>query len=297
MSMLKRVCGQSAVKVLPSLTLNGGLPQSARMSVDSIQRHLEEAERARRAGLEDRAREQFEAVLLIDSEEPTARNFLGAYAMRRGDARSAAAHFEIASKREPNESAHWINLASAQRALGNAEAERQALEKILEIDQRDLLALIRLAELHERQGEEADAENRWKAVISLSRSITEPSAEFTQLLNHAKSFVASRLPVAVIFSQTLSFAPVLCFAGGAGFAAAPDAATRRAVQVIRRVRMSFSASGADRDVLSGGLSIKRDSRRTDDGSPTSFLSGGTEKGRPIDVCQPRSARRLASAST
>jgi len=162
------------------------------MAVDSIQQHLAEAERARRSGLDDKARQHFEAVLLIDSEEPTARNFLGAYAMRRGDARSAAAHFEIASKREPNESAHWINLASAQRALGNAEAERQALEKILEIDQRDLLALIRLAELHERQGEEADAENRWKAVISLSRSITEPSAEFTQLLNHAKSFVAAR---------------------------------------------------------------------------------------------------------
>lgn len=162
------------------------------MAVDTIQQHLAEAERARRAGLDDKARQHFEAILLIDEGEPAARNFLGAYAMRRGDARSAAAHFEIASKREPSEGAHWINLASAQRALGDAASERHALEKTLEIDQRNLLALIRLAELHERLGEEPEAEDRWKAVISLSRSITEPSAEFTQLLNHAKSFVAAR---------------------------------------------------------------------------------------------------------
>ena len=122
------------------------------MAADTIQQHLAEAERARRAGLDDKARQHFEAVLLIDSEEPSARNFLGAYAMRRGDARSAASHFAIASRREPKESAHWINLASAHRALGDPVGERQALVKILEIDLRVRLALIRLAELHERQG-------------------------------------------------------------------------------------------------------------------------------------------------
>src|ERR1044071_5450731 len=112
------------------------------MSVDSIQRHLAEAERARRAGFDDKAREHFEAILALDDEEPTARNFLGADAMRRGDARLAASHFEIASRRGRGQAAHWINLATAQRALGDAAGERSALEKILEIDQRDLLALI-----------------------------------------------------------------------------------------------------------------------------------------------------------
>ena len=146
------------------------------MSVDSIQRHLAEAERARRAGLDDEAREHFEAVLRIDDEEPTALNFLGADAMRRNDPRSAAAHFQIAANREPEQPAHWINLATARRALGDAEGERAALEKILEIDQRDLLALIRLAELHERQREEAQAEDRWKAVVALSKGVARVHA-------------------------------------------------------------------------------------------------------------------------
>ena len=162
------------------------------MAVDSIQRHLAEAARARSAGQSDRARKHFEAVLELDANEPTARNFLGADAMRRGDPGSAAMHFEIASRREPAEAAHWVNLATARRGLGDAEGERAALEKVLEIDQRDLLALIRLAELHERRNEEALAEDRWKAVVALSKGVANPSPDFTQLVNHAKSYVQGR---------------------------------------------------------------------------------------------------------
>jgi aspartyl/asparaginyl beta-hydroxylase (cupin superfamily) len=159
------------------------------MSVDGIQRHLAEAHRARQAGLEDKAREHFEAVLAIDSEDPTALNFLGAEAMRRNDPRSAAAHFQIAANREPLQPAHWINLATAQRALGEAAAERMALEKVLEIDQRDLLALIRLAELHERLGEETLAATRWGAVIALSAGMQDRSPQFVQLIDHAQDYV------------------------------------------------------------------------------------------------------------
>ncbi len=162
------------------------------MSVDSIQRHLAEAERARSVGLTQKARGHFEAIIEIDAEEPTARNFLGADALRRGDPQSAAIHFEMASRREPGQAAHWINLATAQRALRNASAEREALEKVLEIDQRDLLALIRLAELHERQGQETQAEDRWKAVIAQSKGVADPSPEFTQLVSHARSYLQDR---------------------------------------------------------------------------------------------------------
>ena len=162
------------------------------MSLETIHRHLAEAERAKRAGFDDQARKHFEAILALDGEEPTARNYLGADALRRGDARSAATHFEIASRREPEQAAHWVNLATAQRALGDGKAEQTALEKILEIDQRDLLALIRLAELHERQGQEAPAEDRWKAVVALSKSVANPSPEFSQLVAHARTYVQDR---------------------------------------------------------------------------------------------------------
>ena len=160
-----------------------------RMSLDDIQQHLAEAQRARQAGQPDKARSHFEAVLAIDEEEPTARNWLGADALARMDAGTAAMHFEIASKREPGERSHWINLATACRSLGNDERERGALEKALAIDQTDLLALIRIAELHERLGEETPAADRWNAVLAVSRSIHDPSPEFAEVIRHAKQYV------------------------------------------------------------------------------------------------------------
>jgi aspartate beta-hydroxylase len=159
------------------------------MSVGSIQQHLAEANRARQAGLVDRAREHLEAVLAIDGEQPAARNALGLDALERNDARLAAEHFHIACRRDPSAPPLWMNLARAHRELGDPQGERAALEKVLTIDQRDLLALIRLAELHERIGDEALAAQRWSAVISLSAGIADRSSEFVELIERAKIYV------------------------------------------------------------------------------------------------------------
>ena len=162
------------------------------MSVATIPQHLAEAQRALRAGSRDEARSHFEAVLAIDSDEPVARNWLGADALARQDAATAAGHFEVACKREPNELSHWINFAAALRILDDSERERAALEQALAIDQTDLLALIRLAELHERLGEETPAAKRWTAVLALSSNIPDPSPEFVAILAHAKNYVGER---------------------------------------------------------------------------------------------------------
>jgi aspartyl/asparaginyl beta-hydroxylase (cupin superfamily) len=157
-----------------------------------IQQHLTEAQRAWQAGLTDEARFHFEAVLAIDNDEPTARNWLGADALARKDAAAAAMHFDIACQREPGELSHWINLAAAHRVLGDTERERAALEKALAIDQTNLLALIRIAELHERSGQEEAAAQRWKAVLAVGRNIHDPSPEFAAILGHAQEFVRDR---------------------------------------------------------------------------------------------------------
>ena len=162
------------------------------MSVESLQQHLAEAERASRAGLRDKARAHFEAALAIDDAEPTARNWLGADALARTDAFTAATHFEIACQREPRERSHWINLATAHRLLDQAGRERVALEQALAVDQTDLLALIRLAELHERLGEETPAAQRWTAVLGLSARIDDPSAEFAAIIRHANHYVVDQ---------------------------------------------------------------------------------------------------------
>ena len=162
------------------------------MSSETVEQHLAEAQRADLAGLRDEARSHFEAVLAIDDEEPTARNWLGADALSRADAKAAAQHFEIACKRDPGERSHWINLATAHRILGDSGGERAALENALAIDQTDLLALVRVAELHERLGEETLAAERWNAVLTLSSGIGDPSPEFVEILNHAKRFVSEQ---------------------------------------------------------------------------------------------------------
>jgi hypothetical protein len=56
----------------------------------------------------------------------------------------------------------------------------------------DLLALVRIAELHERLGEEAPAAERWSAVLAFSSSINDPSPEFAEILRHAKQYVAGQ---------------------------------------------------------------------------------------------------------
>jgi aspartate beta-hydroxylase len=162
------------------------------MAGGDIRQHLAEGQRASRTGRRDEARSHFEAVLAIDDEEPNARNWLGADALARADARTAATHFEIACKREPRERSHWINLATAHRTLGDVDREREALETALAIDQTDLLGLVRIAELHERLGEETPAAERWNAVLALSSSINNPSPEFAEILSHAKQYVGEQ---------------------------------------------------------------------------------------------------------
>lgn len=158
------------------------------MPGESIRQHLAEAQRAVGAGRRDEARSHFEAVLAIDGEEPNARNWLGADALARSDAQAAATHFEIACKRQPRERSHWINLATAYRTLGDTGHEQSALEQALTLNQTDLLALVRLAELHERLGEERLAAERWTAVLALSSTISDPSPEFARILAHAKDY-------------------------------------------------------------------------------------------------------------
>ena len=162
------------------------------MSAATIHELLAEAQRALATGLRDKARSHFEAALAIDPHEPTSRNWLGADALARDDASNAAMHFEIACQGEPGERSHWINLATACRMLQDSDCERAALEQALAIDQTDLLALIRMAELHQRLGEERRAAERWTAVLALGSGIADPSPEFLEILQHAKQYVGAQ---------------------------------------------------------------------------------------------------------
>ena len=126
------------------------------------------------------------------STDPRVLNALGLKALEAGDFAEGIRQFSAATAHDPTAPALWMNLAKAHRAAGDDEAERQALESALATDQLHLLALIRLAELHERLGEMGAAADRWAAVLGLGARIAEPSAELTAMIAHARRFVDGR---------------------------------------------------------------------------------------------------------
>jgi len=123
------------------------------------------------------------------STEAASSNALGMEALRVGDVEAAAGHFARACDLAPDAGELWLNLATARRGLRDDQGERAALDAALILDQRNLMALIRLAQLHERLGEDASATQRWSNVLSLAAAIDQPSPEFVALLNHAKSYI------------------------------------------------------------------------------------------------------------
>ena len=131
-------------------------------------------------------------ALRLKPDHPVAHNMLGLDALGRNDAAAARKHFEAATRSDPNAAALWLNLAKAQRLSGDDAAERDALEFALSTDQRNLMALIRLAELHERRAEIGDATTRWAAVAALANEHHNPAPELRAIFDHARSFVAKR---------------------------------------------------------------------------------------------------------
>lgn len=98
-------------------------------------------------------------------------NAEGVAALRAGDAAAAVAAFARATTADPAAGPLWRNLAHAHRLAGDAEGERTALNQALSIDRRDFAAHLRLAQLHERLGEETQALMAWSAVQQLAAAM------------------------------------------------------------------------------------------------------------------------------
>ena len=124
--------------------------------------------------------------------QPHLRNALGLAALDAGDACTAIAHFTAAAEADPAATALWMNLAKAQRLAGNDDAERRALEQVLALDQIHLMALIRLAELHERRGEYGSATDRWNVALGFLVQIPDPTPQLARVIDHASTFIAGQ---------------------------------------------------------------------------------------------------------
>jgi aspartate beta-hydroxylase len=159
------------------------------MAGPALETLLGQAVRARQSGRADEARRHFEAALALDPDQPTARNALALEALAGGNPQAAAEHLEHACRGDPDAAELWLNLARARAELEQVEAARAALERALLVDQRFLPALISLAQLHEELGEEVLAAERWSAVLALTASMDQSSAELAALVAHARDYV------------------------------------------------------------------------------------------------------------
>jgi aspartate beta-hydroxylase len=160
------------------------------MNQAEIQGLLAQAGQAERVGKRSEATRLYEAVLDRGGEQPIALNALGVKALSADDPVQAAVLFRRAQAVDPSSPELWMNLAKALRMAGDEAGEQSALEGALAIDQRHFMALVRLAELFERRGDEAKAAERWNGVLAMSAMLEKRTSELDELLNHARNYVA-----------------------------------------------------------------------------------------------------------
>lgn len=156
------------------------------------EQHLARAAEAQQQGRRADVEREAAAALRLRPDHPVAHNILGMEALARNDFEAAKRHFGAATQADPKAIALWLNLAKAHRETGDDEAERAALQAALETDQRNLNALIRLAQLHERRGELGEATPRWAGVSTLAAEHSNPSPELGAIFDHAHNFMAER---------------------------------------------------------------------------------------------------------
>jgi aspartate beta-hydroxylase len=172
--------------------LTGGKFGPLLNAMTTIEQHLARAVQAQQQGRGADVVREAEAALRIRADHPVAHNILGIEALGRNDAAAAKRHFGAAVQADPGAAALRLNLANACRLGGDDAGEREALESALGTDQRNLMAHIRLGQLHERRGEAADATTHWSAVAQLSVEHVSPGPEFRAIFDHARAYLTER---------------------------------------------------------------------------------------------------------
>ena len=125
-------------------------------------------------------------------EHPLVLNVRGMRALKNGDARFAAELIQRAIAGGLNAPTSWLNLAMAQRALRDADAELHALDQALALDPYFFLALLQKATLLERLGRQAQAASAFRAFLLCLPDSARQSSGMQGAIAHAQRFVAKR---------------------------------------------------------------------------------------------------------
>lgn len=154
-----------------------------------VGRFLQQAVEARQQGRPTDAERVLSEALALQPAQPQVLNLLGLIALDRHDFAAARIHFRAAAAADPGEAALWMNVASAERGLGAAEGERDALNQAIAIDQRNMMAQIRMAQLQQRLDETHGAADSWGKVLAMAAGMKDIPTALTETLAQAHSFV------------------------------------------------------------------------------------------------------------
>jgi aspartate beta-hydroxylase len=150
---------------------------------------VREAERAHAAGQRDEARRLLSQAQSIAPEHPLVLNAAGVQALHRGDPVTARQLLEQAIQRDAGNPAFWLNLASTFRRLALPEEEARALERVLALEPRHLLALLQKGTLLELRGRRKEAARIYQSALqTLPRNPSLP-AHLQAAVTHALEVV------------------------------------------------------------------------------------------------------------
>jgi aspartate beta-hydroxylase len=150
---------------------------------------VQAAAKARKAGRITEAAELLDRALAQAPDSAQVHNARGLAAL---DARAfdrARESFAQAARLDPNEPALHMNLATAARGAGDADGERQALDAALALDQRNFMAQLRSAQLHERTGAAKAAVRGWRTVVQLAPPADRLPPAIAEAIEHGRGLV------------------------------------------------------------------------------------------------------------
>jgi len=138
---------------------------------------IQQAERAHAAGQRDEAERLLVRAEGAGPAHPLVLNARAIRELQGGNPARARELLERAIRSEPANAALRMNLATAWRALGDGEQEERALQAVLKIEPRNLLALLQKGDLFERRGKiRAAASVYQNALQTVSPSTMLPAA-------------------------------------------------------------------------------------------------------------------------
>jgi aspartate beta-hydroxylase len=119
---------------------------------ETLRNLIQQAERAQAAGQREEAQRLLLRAEAQAPDHPLVLNARAIDLLQTGDAARARELLERATRADARNPALWMNLATTLRVLGQRAEEESALENVLKLEPRQLLALLKKAELFDLNG-------------------------------------------------------------------------------------------------------------------------------------------------